>query len=118
MTPLTSRRSSCRWRRARCTARYVSLTEELQAIDWYQQRADTCADPPLKDVLLHNKNEEIEHAAMLMEWIRRHSEHFDQMLRRYLFTEAPITGTEKAAKANGPAFLPGPVLGIGGMKGR
>ena len=96
----------------------VSLTEELQAIDWYQQRADTCTDPPLKDVLLHNKNEEIEHATMLLEWIRRHSEHFDQMLRRYLFTEAPITGTEKAAKANGPAFLPGPVLGIGGMKGR
>jgi len=96
----------------------VSLMEELQAIDWYQQRADTCADPPLKDLLLHNKNEEIEHATMLMEWIRRHSEHFDQMLRRYLFTEAPITGTEKAAKANGPAFLPGPVLGIGGMKGR
>ena len=69
-------------------------------------------------MLLHNKNEEIEHATMLLEWIRRHSEHFDQMLRRYLFTEAPITGTEKAAKANGPAFLPGPVLGIGGMKGR
>jgi hypothetical protein len=50
----------------------VSLMEELQAIDWYQQRADACADPPLKDVLLHNKNEEIEHATMLMEWIRRH----------------------------------------------
>ena len=96
----------------------VSLMEELQAIDWYQQRVDACADPPLKDVLLHNKNEEIEHATMLMEWIRRHSEHFDQMLRRYLFTEAPITGIEKAAETNGPAFSPGPVLGIGGMKGK
>jgi len=46
----------------------------------------------LKDVLLHKKNEEIEHAAMLMEWIRRHSEHSDRMLRRSLFTEAVITG--------------------------
>ena len=48
----------------------VSLKEELEAIDWYQQRADTCSDPQLKDVLLHNKNEEIEHATMLMEWTR------------------------------------------------
>jgi len=95
----------------------VSLMEELQAIDWYQQRADTCADPPLKDVLLHNKNEEIEHATMLLEWIRRHSEHFDQMLRRYLFTEAPITGIEEAAETNGPAPSTAVTLGIGGMKG-
>ena len=96
----------------------VSLMEELQAIDWYQQRADACADPALKDVLLHNKNEEIEHASMLMEWIRRHSGRFDQMLRRYLFTEAPITGIEKDAEAAAPAFSPGAVLGIGGMKGK
>ena len=96
----------------------VSLMEELQAIDWYQQRADTCADPPLKDVLLHNKNEEIEHATMLMEWIRRHSGHFDQMLRRYLFTDAPITAIEKDAEANGPAPSPAVALGIGGMKGK
>ena len=96
----------------------VSLMEELQAIDWYQQRADACADLPLKNVLLHNKDEEIEHATMLMEWIRRHSEHFDQMLHRYLFTEAPITGIEKGAEATGPASSPGLVLGIGGMKGK
>ena len=69
-------------------------------------------------MLLHNKNEEIEHAAMLMEWIRRHSEHFDQMLRRYLFTEAPITGIEKAAEASGTAVSAGALLGIGGMKGK
>ena len=61
----------------------VSLIEELQAIDWYQQRVDASADPQLKDVLMHNKNEEIEHATMLMEWIRRHNDHFDQMMRRY-----------------------------------
>jgi ferritin-like protein len=96
----------------------VSLMEELQAVDWYQQRADTCTDPPLKDVLLHNKNEEIEHATMLMEWIRRHSEPFDQMMRRYLFTEAPITGIEKNAEANGPAPTSAVALGIGDMKGK
>lgn len=75
----------------------VSLIEELQAIDWYQQRVDASADPQLKDVLMHNKNEEIEHATMLMEWIRRHNDHFDQMMRRYLFTKQPITGIEKDA---------------------
>lgn len=81
----------------------VSLMEELQAIDWYQQRVDASADPQLKDVLMHNKNEEIEHATMLMEWIRRHSDHFDQMMRRYLFTKQPITGIEKDAAAPAPA---------------
>lgn len=94
----------------------VSLMEELEAIDWYQQRADACADPQLKDVLIHNKNEEIEHASMVLEWIRRHSGHFDQMLRRYLFTEAPITGIEKEAEANGSGAAPAAALGIGSMK--
>jgi hypothetical protein len=91
--------------------------EELQAIDWYQQRADAGADQQLKEVVLHNKNEEIEHATMLMEWIRRHNEHFDLMMRRYLFTEARITGIEKDAEAKGPAASPSAALGIGGMKG-
>src|SRR6202795_1982175 len=81
----------------------VSLMEELEAIDWYQQRADACSDPQLKDVLLHNKNEEIEHASMVMEWIRRHSGHFSEMMRKYLFTEQPIAGIEKAAGTGGPA---------------
>ena len=94
----------------------VSLMEELEAIDWYQQRADACADSQLKDVLVHNKNEEIEHASMVLEWIRRHSGHFDQMLRLYLFTEAPITGIEKAAEANGSGTAPATALGIGSMK--
>lgn len=96
----------------------VSLMEELEAIDWYQQRADACSDPQLKDVLLHNKNEEIEHASMLMEWIRRRDAHFDQMMRKFLFTEQPITGIEKAAGTDSPgASATGP-LGIGSMKGR
>jgi ferritin-like protein len=96
----------------------VSLMEELQAIDWYQQRADACAEPQLKAVLLHNKNEEIEHATMLMEWIRRHSEYFDEMMRKYLFTEAPIVGIEQGADADSPAAAVIKTLGIGSMKGK
>jgi len=81
----------------------VSLMEELEAIDWYRQRADACSDPQLKDVLIHNKNEEIEHASMLLEWIRRHDDHFDTMLRKYLFNDASIVEVEKGAKAGGAA---------------
>src|SRR3954466_13387401 len=72
----------------------VSLMEELEAIDWYQQRADVCTDPELKAVLIHNKNEEIEHAMMGLEWIRRHSPEFAAKARTYLFTEGPITEIE------------------------
>lgn len=96
----------------------VSLMEELEAIDWYQQRADVCTDTQLKDVLLHNKNEEIEHASMLMEWIRRHNEHFDTMMRTYLFREASIVGIEKGAAGGGAAASAIETLGIGSMKGR
>jgi ferritin-like protein len=81
----------------------VSLAEELGAIDWYQQRADACANPRLKDVLLHNKNEEIVHATMLLEWIRRHDGHFDAMMRTFLFTEQPITGIEQGTETGGSA---------------
>ena len=95
----------------------ISLTEELQAIDSYQQRAEACADPQLKEVFLHNKNEEIEHASMIMEWMRRHEGHFDEMMRTYLFTEAPITGIEKGA-TGGAAAAAISTLGIGSMKGR
>jgi uncharacterized protein len=96
----------------------VSLIEELEAIDWYQQRADACSDPQLKDVLLHNKNEEIEHATMVMEWIRRHNHHFNEMMRKYLFTEQPITGIEKGSEADGPTSAAAATLGIGSMKGK
>ena len=96
----------------------VSLKEELEAIDWYQQRADACSDPALKDVLLHNKNEEIEHATMLMEWIRRHNDHFNEMMRKYLFTELPIVELEHGAETSGPAASVPETLGIGSMKGR
>jgi len=74
-----------------------SLREELEAVDWYRQRADDCEDPQLKAILLHNANEEIEHAAMLLEWLRRSEPRFDKELREYLFTSAPITAMEEKA---------------------
>ncbi len=72
----------------------VSLMEELEAVDWYQQRADACADPDLKAILAHNRDEEKEHAAMVLEWIRRHDPRFDKELRDYLFTDKPIVDLE------------------------
>lgn len=74
----------------------VSLMEELEAADWYQQRADDCDDPALKAILLHNMREEIEHAAMVLEWLRRNSKDFDKELREYLFSEADIAAKEEA----------------------
>ena len=68
----------------------VSLIEELEAVDWYNQRVDTCGDPELKAILAHNRDEEKEHAAMVLEWIRRHDPRFDKELRDYLFTDKNI----------------------------
>lgn len=75
----------------------VSLMEELEATDWYRQRADDCEDPELKEILLHNMREEIEHASMALEWIRRNSADFDRELREYLFKDGSITGHEETA---------------------
>ncbi|MES2897618.1 MAG: ferritin family protein [Pseudomonadota bacterium] len=74
-----------------------SLIEELEAVDWYRQRADDCDDPELKKILLHNAREEIEHASMALEWIRRNDGEFDAQLKEYLFTEGSITGREEEA---------------------
>ena len=68
----------------------VSLMEELEAVDWYNQRADACKDLELKAVLEHNRDEEKEHASMLLEWIRRKDARFSKELKDYLFTEKPI----------------------------
>lgn len=68
----------------------VSLMEELEATDWYNQRADACKDPTLKAILDHNRDEEKEHAAMLLEWIRRKDATFSAQLKKYLFTDTPI----------------------------
>jgi uncharacterized protein len=77
----------------------VSLMEELEAVDWYQQRADACSDPELKAVMLHNRNEEVEHGMMTLEWLRRNDAKFDETMRTYLFKEAPITEIEELEKA-------------------
>jgi hypothetical protein len=82
----------------------VSLMEELEAIDWYQQRVDAADDSELKEILAHNRDEEKEHAAMVLEWIRRRDSGFDGKLREYLFTEGSIVARESAGESgNGPA---------------
>lgn len=68
----------------------LSLMEELEAIDWYTQRIQTCEDAQLRAILKHNRDEEKEHAAMVLEWIRRRDPAFDKELRQYLFTDSPI----------------------------
>jgi uncharacterized protein len=69
----------------------VSLMEELEAVDWYRQRADDCDDKQLKEILLHNMREEMEHAAMVLEWIRRNSPDFEKQLKDFLFTDGEIS---------------------------
>lgn len=68
----------------------VSLMEELEAVDWYNQRAEACTDPELRNILEHNRDEEIEHAVMVLEWIRRNNKVFDKELRERLFKEGSI----------------------------
>jgi len=68
----------------------VSLMEELEAVDWYNQRVDACKDPELKGILAHNRDEEKEHAAMLLEWIRRRDDKLDEELKDQLFTDKEI----------------------------
>ncbi len=68
----------------------VSLMEELEAVDWYNQRMDATKDEELRGLLKHNRDEEKEHAAMALEWIRRRDPEFDKQLREYLFKDAPL----------------------------
>lgn len=100
----------------------VSLKEELEAIDWYRQRVDASADPELSAVLEHNMNEEIEHASMVLEWIRRKVPKFDETLRTYLFTTGDITKIEEAVDSGAERRSPQVDLSnkrttIGDMKG-
>ncbi len=76
----------------------VSLMEELEAADWYRQRSDDCDDESLKEILQHNMREEIEHAAMLIEWLRRNNLHFEKQLKQYLFTDKNILKVEHDGK--------------------
>ena len=71
-----------------------SLIEELEAVNWYQQRVDATSDEQLKAILIHNRDEEKEHAAMLIEWIRRQDTEFHEELKTYLFKEEDITDLE------------------------
>jgi uncharacterized protein len=97
-----------------------SVMEELEAIDWYGQRVDATSDPTLAAVLAHNRDEEKEHAAMVIEWLRRNDATFARHLRTYLFTEDPITEIEAEveAEAGGDASAPGSLssLGIGSLR--
>jgi ferritin-like protein len=94
----------------------ASIMEELEAVDWYDQRVLATTDETLAAVLAHNRDEEKEHAAMAIEWLRRHDPVWDRVLRTYLFTELPVTEVEAAAEA---APSPGgPSLGIGALTGK
>ena len=97
-----------------------SLTEELEAVDWYNQRVDRCQDEALKAVLAHNRDEEIEHAAMILEWLRRNMPGFDENLKTYLFTAAPITQIEADGEGDASSHESSGgksgSLGIGNMK--
>ncbi len=99
----------------------ASLQEELEAIDRYDQRIDATTDAELASVLAHNRDEEKEHAAMLLEWLRRHDAALDQDLRTYLFTSAPVTEIEAGAEAKVTSDSAGAgvvgTFGVGSLKG-
>ncbi len=99
----------------------VSLMEELEAVDWYQQRMDATEDEELRAILRHNRDEEQEHAAMVLEWIRRRSPSFSGHLREFLFTDGPITGREEAlnqkAAGNGVGAPVRTGAGVGSLRG-
>lgn len=99
----------------------VSLREELEAVDWYQQRAEACTDAELKAVLIHNKNEEIEHAMMTLEWLRRKDPVFASNITTYVGSTGPIVAVEQGATGGGGASTEAPSnsvsLGIGSLKG-
>jgi uncharacterized protein len=95
----------------------VSIMEELEAVDWYHQRADATNDATLATVLRHNRDEEKEHAAMTLEWLRRHDPVLDQHLRTYLFTEGSIVEIEHEAEHGDGGATSSPSLGVGSLHG-
>ena len=76
----------------------TSLIEEFEAVDWYRQRADDCDDPTLEAILRHNAREELEHASMILEWLRRNDDEVGEQLKKYLFTKADILKVEEEAE--------------------
>jgi uncharacterized protein len=95
----------------------VSIQEELEAVDWYDQRVEATDDESLAAVLAHNRDEEKEHAAMTIEWLRRKDPVLDRHLRTYLFTSHPITDIEHEAEVATPGGSGDGSLGIGSLRG-
>jgi uncharacterized protein len=93
----------------------VSLMEELEAVDWYDQRAAACSDPELRAILIHNRDEEKEHAMMVLEWLRRHDATLDGHMRKFLFQEGSIVREEEDGKGGGGTPGSGS-LGIGSLR--
>ncbi len=93
-----------------------SVVEELQAADWYDQRVAACTDEALRGILAHNRDEEKEHAAMGLEWWRRHDPVLDQHLRTYLFTEGSITAVEQEAEGDNGSGGGSGDLAIGSLR--
>jgi len=95
----------------------ASIQEELEAVDWYDQRVDATTDPDLASVLAHNRDEEKEHAAMTLEWLRRKDPVLDGHLRTYLFTSEPVVAIEHESEdVDAPATSAGGSLGIGDLR--
>lgn len=92
-----------------------SLKEELEAVDWYNQRVATSEDDELRGIMAHNRDEEIEHACMTLEWLRRNMAGWDEELKTYLFQEGSILEAEEGG-ADADAGPSGTSLGIGQMK--
>jgi len=100
----------------------TSMQEELEAADWYDQRVDAATDPDLKQILAHNRDEEKEHFAMVLEWYRRRDATMDTHLKEYLFTSGSLIAREQANTGEGPDTGDGAAggaasLGIGSLKG-
>jgi ferritin-like protein len=97
---------------------FCTLVEEMEAIDWYQHRVDVTNDDELRELFLHNRNEEMEHAAMALEVLRRRIPELDEKLRAYLFTTAPISKVEEQVESGGGSGKASDgSLGIGSLKG-
>lgn len=93
-----------------------SLKEEIEAVDWYNQRVAASSCPELKKIMAHNRDEEIEHAAMTIEWLRRNMDAWDEELRTYLFTEGSITELEESEKDGNETEEGSSGLNIGDLK--
>ena len=103
----------------------VSIMEEFEAVDWYDQRLEATSDSELKEILRHNRDEEKEHASMTLEWLRRHDPALDGHLRTYLFTDKPVLEIEEQAESSDGAEAgqaeqhdTSGCLGIGSLKAK